>query len=108
MSTVSEVHDLDLRAAKTSLRLAGFMLEPDTAAWLDQVIHDGSKRLKMQTFGSRHTRVNRRRQRDARRALTTLLQALAEAQANMATGKAIGLDTAQRVLDQLSPMPPWC
>jgi hypothetical protein len=108
MSTVAEVHDLDLRAAKTSLRLAGFMLEPDAAELLDQVITDGSRRLRMQTFGSRRTRVNRRRQRDARRALTTILQALAEAQANVSTGKAIALDTAQRVLDQLAPMPPWC
>ena len=108
MSTVAEVHELDLQAAKTSLRLAGFMLEPGAAELLNQVIRDGSRRLKVQTFGSRRTRVNRRRQRDARRALTQVLQALAEAQGDLATGKAIGLDTAQRVLDELSPLPPWC
>ena len=108
MSTVSEVHDLDLPAAKTSLRLAGFVLEPETAVLLDHMIAEGSRRLKRLTFGSRRNRVNRRRQRDARRALTAILQALADAQGEMTTRKTIGLDTAQRVLSELTPMPPWC
>jgi hypothetical protein len=108
MSIVSEVDELDLRAVKTSLRLAGFVLEPETAQLLENMISEGSLRLRRLTFGSRRTRVNRRRRRDARRALTSILQALADAQAQNSTRKAIGLDTAQQVLSEMTPMPPWC
>jgi hypothetical protein len=108
MSIVCEVHDLDVKAAKTSLRLAGYVLEPETAKLLDNMITEGSLRLNRLTFGSRRRRVNRRRRRDARRALTAILQAWADAQAETSTRKAIGLDTAQRVLSEITPMPPWC
>lgn len=108
MPKVPELREMDLRDAKRSLRLAGFSLEPDAAEWLDAIIVDGSRRLERQTFGSRRTRSNRRRFRDARRNLTAIVQALADAQADVNAGSVIDLDMAQHVFDGVCPLPPWC
>ena len=89
------------------MRLAGFALEPDAAEWLDAIIVDGTRRLDRQTFGSKKSRANRRRYRDARRSLTLITQALADAQAEGSAGNVIGLDLAQEVFAGLCPLPPW-
>jgi hypothetical protein len=107
MPTVPEVREMDLSAAKSSLRLAGYSLDPDAAEWLGVIIVDGSRRLERQTFGSKRTRANRRRFRDARRSLTAIAQALADAQADMDAGNVIGRDMAEEIFAGLCPLPPW-
>ncbi len=108
MHTVPEVREMNLSGAKSSLRLAGYALEPETAEWLDAIIVDGSRRLERQTFGSKRSRANRRRFRDARRSLTAIVQALADAQADVDAGNFISVDLAQRVFEGLCPLSPWC
>jgi hypothetical protein len=116
MPIVPEVRELNLTEAKRSLRLAGFLLEPDAAEWLDDIIVSGSRRLDKQTFGPKRSRMNRRRYRDARRSLTDLMQGMADAQDEVEAdgageadaGGFIDLDLAQKVFADLCPLPPWC
>ena len=113
MPIVPEVRELNLTEAKRSLRLAGFLLAPDAAEWLDDIIVTGSRRLDRATFGPKRSRMNRRRVRDARRSLTDLVQAMADAQDEVDAdevdaGGFIDLDLAQKVFTDLCPLPPWC